>query len=67
MPLPMLRPSTGWVIVFLVALVCLGALSVEAQRRKKNYYDLLDVAKDASAKDIKRAYFKVAMKVRNSS
>lgn len=36
-----------------------------AAPKKKNYYEILEVAKDAPTKDIKRSYFKLSMKVQD--
>lgn len=45
--------------VLFVVQICL----VAAAPRQKNYYEMLEVEKDATGKDIKKSYFKLAIKV----
>lgn len=45
--------------LFFVAQICLAV----AAPRQKNYYEMLEVEKDATGKEIKKSYFKLAIKV----
>ena len=48
--------------LLILALLAVSFISTNAQKKKKNYYEILEVEKDATAKEIKRSYFKLAMK-----
>lgn len=46
--------------LFVVAQFCVAL----AAPRQKNYYEMLEVSQDAASKDIKKSYFRLAIKVR---
>jgi len=59
-----MRKVNGICLIALFVLLLASELqSCLAAPRRKNYYEILEVGKDASAKDIKRSYFKLSMKV----
>jgi hypothetical protein len=51
-------------LLILVILLISFISASNSQKRKKNYYEILEVEKDSSTKEIKKSYFKLAMKVR---
>jgi curved DNA-binding protein CbpA len=58
----MARLTRACLVLAILAFLALAFVSVSAAPRKKNYYEILEVEKDAAPKDIKRSYFKLAMK-----
>jgi preprotein translocase subunit Sec63 len=48
----------------LVAVLLIGL--IDAKPKSKSYYEILDVEQTAEPKDIKRAYHKLALKVRGN-
>jgi preprotein translocase subunit Sec63 len=52
-----------WLLLLLVASLAVVACIAAPKKLTVSYYELLDVSPDASPKDIKKAFYALAMKV----